>query len=275
MSRPEHDTAEMLALNEIMHRSSELIQEIFMSYRIKQLSLTGSVAFSKKADGSVVTDLDREIERSVQKYLKLNFPNIPVYGEETGDEGIEATTFWLVDPIDGTESFINGTPTFTNMAALIHKGQAVAGIIYNPMSDNMFTAFRGQGAFKDGEPLNISNKNPLPVVLCKEELFSDVKNIFDDDLLVFETPPSGGGNGLALVAEGRVSARLQIRANGVAHDYAPGALIVEESGGVLVPISEDAYTYRSTSFVACHPLFAARVRQGVAALRNLERVLPY
>ena len=88
---------------EIVHKSSELIQALFKSYQGKQLELSGSVDFTNKADGSVVTELDEEIERAVQAGIRAKFPDIPVYGEETGYGDSDATTFWLIDPIDGTK----------------------------------------------------------------------------------------------------------------------------------------------------------------------------
>lgn len=256
---------------EIVHKSSELIQALFKSYQGKQLELSGSVDFTNKADGSVVTELDEEIERAVQAEIRAKFPDIPVYGEETGYGDTGATTFWLIDPIDGTKSFIDGTLTFTNMAAMIHNGETVASIIYNPTEDAMYTAFRGEGAFKNGEMLSLGSTVPQPVILCKKELFADVQRIFEGEELTLQNPPSGGGNGLAMVAEGKVAARFQIRANGVAHDYAPGALLVTEAGGVLVPVLSDEYAYESNSFIACHPLLADLMQRHQVELRSLEQ----
>ena len=271
MSGPESERRELHGMKEMADVSSMLIQGLFRSYRTKQLEHSGVIAYSNKADGSVVTELDEEIERVVQAEILAKFPDTPVYGEETGYGDSGATTFWLIDPIDGTKSFIDGTPTFTNMAAMIHNGETVASIIYNPTEDAMYTAFRGEGAFKNGEMLSLGSTVPQPVILCKEALFADAQRIFEGEELTFQNPPSGGGNGLALVAEGKVAARFQIRANGVAHDYAPGALLVIEAGGALVPILDDAYSYECNSFIACHPSLATGVSQRKAQLQSLER----
>lgn len=272
MAEQEYKSHEISALPEFAHTSSLAIQEIFKSYRDKQVGLSGSVAFSEKADGSVVTKLDIEIERAVQTELGKLFPDIPVYGEETGYEGNPAKTFWLIDPIDGTESFINGVPSFTNMAALIHRGETIAGIVYNPMYDDMYTALRGKGAYKNAELINIRDVTPPRIVLCKEKLVESMQDIFNDEGIIYRTPPSGGGSGLMMVAEGLITARCQLRASGFAHDYAPGSIIVEEAGGVLVPIADDSYSYICNSFIACHPSFFQEVTQNVSKLKLLEKV---
>lgn len=257
--------------NETIHTSSLLIQHIFKGYRDKQLSLAGSVAFTNKSDGSVVTELDKEIEDAVHDTLLRDFPGIPVFGEETGYEDDPAKTFWLIDPIDGTKSFISGEPTFTNMAALIHNGETVASIIYNPSHDDTFTAFKNEGAYKNGIRLTMSDMTPPPIVYCKEQLFTALNSIIKDEQITYQSPPSGGGNGFTLVAEGAIAARFQLWASGGAHDYAPGALLVAEAGGLNIPIKDDSYSYKTNSFITCHRSMAKAFENTIEQIRLLEK----
>ncbi len=95
-----------------------------------------------KADGSPVTLADREAEACIKKHLTELYPDIPLVGEESVDAGnipdISSGTFWLVDPLDGTSSFINGNNSFTVNIELMQNFKPVAGIIYAPVSREIF-----------------------------------------------------------------------------------------------------------------------------------------
>ncbi len=247
-----------------------LAQKVFRSYRETLLSNTGTVAALKKQDGSDVTALDTEIEEMMRQAFNTTFPEITVLGEETGYGAIDNKDYILIDPIDGTSSFINGTPTFTNMYARIKDRRVMSSLIYNPTLDNEFVAVRGGGAFKNGFPLNLAQTDLPRIILCKKEFIEPLKQLLGDKF-EYQVPPSGGGHGLTLVAEGAVAARFQLHASGIAHDYAPGGLLVEEAGGVNIPILQDKYTFDCNSFVACHPLLAARISENIEAIRQLER----
>lgn len=247
-----------------------LAQKVFRSYRETLLSNTGTVAASKKQDGSDVTALDVEIEDTLRQSLISQFPGITVLGEETGYGAISSEDCVLIDPIDGTSSFIEGTPTFTNMYAHIRDRRVVSSLIYNPSLDNEFIAIKGGGAFKNSSPLNLTQVGLPQIILCKKEFIEPLKQLLGDGF-EYQVPPSGGGHGLTLVAEGAVAARFQLHASGIAHDYAPGGLLVEEAGGVNIPILQDKYTFDCNSFVACHPLLAERISDNIEAIRQLER----
>lgn len=264
------EASKVIVQPEYIEESLAIIQRTFREYRDQQLALTGNISHSDKHDGSPVTELDIEIEKSVQRNLRRLSPHIPVYGEESGYSYISAPLFWLIDPIDGTKSFINGTPTFSNMAALIANGQTVASVIYNPTRDDMYVAEKGKGAFKNGSALQMKAPESSFVMLCKESLVHDLDNILSDPDIELKTPPSGGGHGFLMVAEGDVCARFQLQAAGSVHDYAPGALLVEEAGGVIIPIATNVYTFASKSFIACHKQAEHTLKAHINEIRRLE-----
>lgn len=255
---------------EAINGSLSTVLEVFRQFRPTLLEKTGNIRFIDKNDGSPVTAMDMEIEVALQAALEERYPGMPVFGEETGYGNNLPAAFWLVDPIDGTKSFVEGTPAFTSMAVLIQGGEAVASLIYNPSTDDVYTAQKGQGAYKNETHLDIAALPLASTALCKEHLIPEINKMLAPKAVTCEAGPSGGGFGFTMVLDGLAAARFNLQGGGYTHDYAPGALLVMEAGGAIVPILDDTYTYESRSFVACHPELEATLLPHVPALRALE-----
>lgn len=234
------------------------------------LARAGKVGHTDKADGSPVTATDLEVEKQLQAAFAARLPEVPVYGEETGYGGDMPEVFWLIDPIDGTKSFIENIPTFTTMAVLIQDKEAVAALIYNHSTDDLYTAQKGQGAYKNGAPLNLRATPLAHKAICKGRFIKTLDDIMAAQDVHCEIGPNGGGFGFTMVAEGTFAARFNMQGGGYTHDYAPGALLVREAGGAIIPIKEDAYTFETRSFVACHPDLEPVLQPHIATLRKLE-----
>jgi len=256
----------------VIDTMSGVMQQAFRAERNYVLQRAGNIQHKDKVtDGSPVTEADRDVERRVQQTMTAAYPDIPVFGEETGyDEQNLPSVCWLVDPIDGTKHFIAGEPMFTGMAALMQDGAATACMIYNYTTDDMFTACVGAGAYKNGTRLNLRDVVLPPVAWCKQELIEPLNDILRPAGVHCEKVRGGGGFGFTQVVEGLVAARFQIHAGGYMHDYAPGGLLVREAGGEIVPVLDDAYTARSRSFVACHPALSAVLLPHAQQMRALE-----
>lgn len=250
--------------------SLDIVKEVFRQFRPIILERAGNIAFTDKQDGSPVTETDMEVEVALQAALSKRFPGVPVYGEETGYTDGLTGAFWLVDPIDGTSSFIKNVPTFTSMAALIQDGETVASIIYNISTNDMYTAQKGQGAYKNDTRLDLAKAPLSGRALCKGRFFEALNKILEPKKVVCENGPSGGGYGFSVVADGRFAARFNLDSRGYTHDYAPGALLVREAGGAIIPVQENTYTYETRSFIACHPELEPVLRPHVQAIRELE-----
>ncbi|HKU80229.1 MAG TPA: inositol monophosphatase family protein, partial [Rhodanobacteraceae bacterium] len=104
------------------------------------------VAVEIKPDATPVTIADREAEDIIRGALKHAFPHHAILGEERGREG-EGEFLWLVDPLDGTKSFVRGTPFFSTQIALMHAGELVLGVSHAPAYGETMWARRGGGAF--------------------------------------------------------------------------------------------------------------------------------
>lgn len=118
-----------------------------------------------KADASPVTQADVECEAAIKSVLGAAFPEHGFYGEELGQESMDADYIWLIDPIDGTKSFVRGYPFFSTQIALLHRGELIVGVssapAFNGGQGELAWAEKGQGAYLNGEPIQVSNINEL------------------------------------------------------------------------------------------------------------------
>ncbi|HHT01014.1 MAG TPA: inositol monophosphatase, partial [Thiomicrospira sp.] len=116
------------------------------------------VTAEEKSDGSLLTEADTEMQKKTQTFLQNNWPQYAFLGEESSTEEQEAAMnsesgCWILDPVDGTSNFAIGIPFYSVSIALMIKGQLVAGIVYDPSRDEIFTARVGQGAALNNKPL--------------------------------------------------------------------------------------------------------------------------
>jgi inositol-phosphate phosphatase / L-galactose 1-phosphate phosphatase / histidinol-phosphatase len=121
--------------------------------KVSRLYYRSQLGVETKADNSPVTEADRKIEENIRKLVQNNFPQHGVYGEEFGQERAEAEYQWVIDPIDGTKSFISGRPLFGTLISLVLNGRPVLGIIDQPIIDERWLGVNGETKF-NGKPVN-------------------------------------------------------------------------------------------------------------------------
>lgn len=109
-----------------------------------------------KADASPVTIADVESEKAIRSVIRAAFPDHGFFGEEMGREAMDAEYVWLIDPIDGTKSFVRGYPFFSTQIALMHRGELVLGVSNASAFGERAWAEKGGGAFLDGQPVKTS-----------------------------------------------------------------------------------------------------------------------
>ena len=115
-----------------------------------------NVRIDIKADKTPVTEADVRSEEAIRDLLMKRFPTYGFYGEETGKSDMNAESVWLVDPIDGTKSFVRECPFFSTQIALMRGGKFVLGVSMAPAYNELAWAERGGGAFLDGKPVRVS-----------------------------------------------------------------------------------------------------------------------
>jgi histidinol-phosphatase len=114
-----------------------------------------------KADKSPVTEADVRAEQAIRQILQARFPDYGFYGEETGTHALDADNIWLVDPIDGTKSFVRETPFFSTQIALLRAGRLVLGVSSAPVYGELAWAEEGSGAFLNERAIQVSGVNTL------------------------------------------------------------------------------------------------------------------
>lgn len=152
MNAAEFDPSpELAAALEAAKAADAVIRPLFRS----------SVAVELKADRSPVTEADRRAEAAIRDILAARFPDYGFYGEETGAHGIDADNLWLVDPLDGTKSFVRDTPFFSTQIALMRRGRLVLGVSSACAYGELAWAEAGGGAWLDGDPIRVSATTEL------------------------------------------------------------------------------------------------------------------
>src|SRR5699024_3290871 len=113
-----------------------------------------------KADASPVTIADREAESAIRAVINRHYPDHAIFGEEQGRQG-EGDFLWLVDPLDGTKSFVRGTPFYSTQIALMYQGQLLLGVSAAPHYGETLWARRGGGAWMDGKRIHAADTDAL------------------------------------------------------------------------------------------------------------------
>jgi histidinol-phosphatase len=124
-----------------------------------------NVKIEVKADKTPVTEADVRSEEAIRDLLTKRFPTYGFYGEETGKSDMQAESVWLVDPIDGTKSFVRECPFFSTQIALMRGGRFVLGVSMAPAYDELAWAERGAGAFLNGKPIRASSVQALDAAI--------------------------------------------------------------------------------------------------------------
>ena len=195
------------------------------------------VVVETKGDGTPVSEADRQAEEAVRAWLEARFPKDGILGEELGTTRPEARRRWLVDPIDGTKTFVRRVPLWGTLVALVEGEQVLAGAAFFPAVEEMVVAARGGGCRWNGEPARVSELARLSeaTVLATDERFA--RNALQRrrwSRLVEQAAQSrswGDCYGYLLVATGRA----EVMVDGAMAPWDAAALqpIIEEAGGVF------------------------------------------
>lgn len=231
------------------------VLEIVRSTRTLSLPYFGKVEKLNFKNGdlsNIQTQIDLDIEKFLKQELEKVFPNIPFVGEELGGD-THSEIFWLVDPIDGTSSYVRGLPYCTTMLSLIKYGKVDFSVIYHFIEDNIYWAVAGSGAFCNGKRLQVSNRTWEHASLIFETRDKDFAHFLLDNLSnKIGYKHSCAGYDYILVASGEIEGRISLKPYGSIWDYAPGCLILKESGGIVYNLQSDDYNYTNLEHISCN-----------------------
>ncbi|MEQ1936181.1 MAG: inositol monophosphatase family protein [Fimbriimonadaceae bacterium] len=219
---------------------------------------------SFKADDSPVTLADRNAESILRKRISQRFPEDGIYGEEEGQSG-DQTRRWVLDPIDGTKSFICGVPLFATLVAFEDDSHRQIGVAFFPALDLMVSAEIGGGARCNGELIHVSRKAEISTsVICTGSVSTFRKRSkldgylkLSDEALASRTWCDAYGH--CLVAMGRVEAMIDPRVE--PYDIAAVQVIVTEAGGKVTTFDggNDPQTDAISSNGLLHDLILERM----------------
>lgn len=205
------------------------------------------IAVERKPDESPVTVADREVEALLRDRLKARFPNYGILGEEFGEEKNDAENRWVIDPIDGTKSFVFGVPMFAILVGLEREGRATIGVSSFPALGMLFYAESGEGCFRDGQRVYVSDTDDLSssLIVCGSHAAFEVhKRAEGFSRLVeqaFATRTWGDAYGHCMVADGRAVAMIDPVV--MPYDIIPILPIVTEAGGTITNFDGTPWNY--------------------------------
>ena len=215
------------------------------------------VAVEIKPDATPVTIADREAEDIIRAALLAAFPGHAILGEERGRAG-EGAYLWLVDPLDGTKSFVRGTPFFSTQIALMHAGELVLGVSHAPAYGETMWARRGGGAWLDGQRVHVSTVADVGDAALS---MGNVKSLARDAAAwqafgglveaVNRTRGYGDFCHYHLLARGGLDIVIESDVNIL--DIAALAVIVREAGGVFTSLEGAPLSLDTRSVLAATP----------------------
>ena len=196
------------------------------------------ITFKGRAD--IVTDIDVAAEKAVLEILTSAFPQFGILAEESQPVAGASPYRWVVDPLDGTRNYAQSIPHFCTIVALAEGDDIVAGVVYDPVREETFTAAKGQGAFLNGAPIAVSETTEIARSLLSFDLgYVDEKAGLAIDMLRALWPGmysvrmmGSAGLGLAYAASGRVD--LFFHHSLSPWDVAAGLVLAQEAGGRVV-----------------------------------------
>jgi myo-inositol-1(or 4)-monophosphatase len=246
--------------------------------RYQQFRFASALNVALKGDKNLVTEVDQESERLIVGHLLGSYPDHSIVAEEGEYPQGDASFRWIIDPLDGTTNYAHGFPWFCVSIGLEAAGELVAGVIYNPLHDELFTATRGGGAFLNGHRLNVSSRSPLQNTLlgtgfpydCASDPVNNFANFIACQKAARGIRRAGAAAlDLAYVAAGRLDGFWELKLK--PWDVAAGVLLVREAGGTVTTFDGTDYDVFNHRIVATNGLIHEEL---VAILTRVEQGCP-
>ena len=212
-----------------------------------------------KSAHEILTAADLASEKLIIKAIKHNFPEHQILSEEAGDNDKKSDYLWIIDPLDGTTNFSMHNPLFSVSIALAYKGEIVLGVVYAPITNEIYEAVLGRGAKLNGRRLKVSSfKNgKLINAYCHSSKPEDITRAIayysKQKANGFDCRQMGSAAiELAYVAAGRIESIAIPGAN--SWDVGAGVLLVKEAGGRITDFNNKAWSLKSYDMLASNGL---------------------
>ena len=214
------------------------------------------VAFELKGEHDLVTEADRASEQMVVERLRAHFPSHSIVAEEGGGHKGSSEFCWYVDPLDGTTNFAHGFPMYNVTLGLEQAGEMIAGVVFDPEHNEIFTAERGSGAYLNNRRIRVSKVSKLESTLVatgfpSRKRHENVNVHFYYQLAMVTHGVRRAGSAaldLAYVASGRLDGFWEFGLN--PWDMAAGILLIQEAGGKCSDMKGGPVTLRGPHLLA-------------------------
>ena len=237
------------------------------------------IGFEYKGDVDLVTEADRSSEKLIMQRIGERWPGHDLFGEEGTRTNRGSEYRWYIDPLDGTTNFAHGFPVFCVSMALEHKGERIAGVLYDPTRDELFAAEKGSGAYLNGTRMHVSKVDNLGEALSATGFPSHKRhknpNIYFYHVVTLKTHgvrrAGSAALDLASVAAGRLDAFWEFNLN--PWDTAAGVLLVQEAGGMVTRFDNSPWKLSSEETLATNGIVHQEfldLFEGIFSGRELE-----
>ena len=216
--------------------------------------------FDTKGEHDIVTHADYQSEALIMKELQAAYPEYSIITEESPNIKGKTEYCWYIDPLDGTNNFITGSPYFVVSIGLAFQDEILLGVVYNPISNELFYAEKGKGAFLNGEKISVSGRENISGSLLalayapeekeiKEGIALLEKLVLQCRRVVINFAPAFD---LCNIARGRIDGLID---NGsTPEDHAAASLILTEAGGKLRNLDQPDWDVNRTGIIASNNL---------------------
>ncbi len=261
-----------------MNRFEELKKIVKEAGKIVKNGYSQTVDVDKKSATELVTKYDKEVEEFLIKHIKPLYSEYEIVGEESFEGGKLPDRAIFIDPIDGTTNFVHKFPHLGISVGIWNSGEAVEAIVYNPILEEFFYAKKGQGAFCNGQRLNVTYEESLQNSIIatgfpyvKHEMGAEfwwVINSMQKLLPKIRDIRRLGAAAVDLcyLAQGKVNGFYEV--NLQPWDVAAGILIVQEAGGIVSSLNGGDYSLEENIIVASNGKIHRKLLENLAEFKN-------
>ncbi len=214
----------------------------------------------EKTPSDFVTEVDKRSEEAILNFLAKHFPHDAVVAEESGARSGSSSYRWYIDPLDGTKNYMHGFPIFSVSIGVAKEDELVAGVVYLPVLNELFSAEKGKGAFLNGRPIRVSQVSDWHRVLLATGFPHNNRELLDAYLRSFHELFSrvsavrrvgSAAADLAYLACGRFDGFWELKLN--RYDIAAGIVLIREAGGRISDVAGGEGYFETGNILAANP----------------------
>ena len=245
---------------------------------VRNMDRIDRLTIATKRSNDFVSEVDHQAETAIIEVLKQSYPDHGIYAEESGLHDDSSEYQWIIDPLDGTTNFLHGFPQFSVSIALKHRTRLEAAVIYDPVTQELFTAARGEGAQLNEKRIRVSGHTGLKGALLSTGFPYTDQSYLDTYLETMKAlmapaagirRPGSAALDMAWLAAGRTDGFWEFNLN--AWDIAAGALIVREAGGIVTDFyGSDGYLESGDIIAASPKVFPEMLKIIEPCVRNSD-----